>query len=349
MAAMGTGAGGFPGQHVARIIFEALLEHAQNPGELREVVLSLPNASIKKAFVDELVALRAEGRLRLSDDTRSLDNLILGVNDHQSKHSSRPILADRYVLLEEIGRGGFAIVHLAWDLVLRKVVAIKVLRPDRVFEAEYVSSMKREAAVLMDLSHESILRLYHFEPCERDGEAFLVMEYVPWPSGEKWIADAGAFGLPVSAIIDVGILLCHALHYAHERGVLHLDVKPRNVFVDSSAERAKIADFGLARVLSTGSTKALACWPQGTPAYMAPEQKVPGARLGIQTDVYLVAATLWDFTTGSPPHGNQPTQAPKPDRIGLMNVLRNALRPEPFARPRDCLALAADLAGLRST
>jgi O-acetyl-ADP-ribose deacetylase (regulator of RNase III) len=243
-------------------------------------------------------------------------------------HTSRPVLGGRYVLLEEIGRGGMAVVHIAWDLVLRRTVAIKILRPD----CADPHSLKREAATAFELTHHGIVRLYHFEPPRDKTDAYLVMEYLSWPSGEKWIADAGEAGLPVRAVQDVGIRVCDALAYAHSRNVLHLDIKPSNIFVDPAGESAKLGDFGLAQISGSGGA-ALQVRPVGTPAYMAPEQIAVGAKVTAATDVYQVAATLWDFATGNPPRPLSGFVHVGSDREPLLGALRHALAPDPKGRP----------------
>ena len=239
---------------------------------------------------------------------------------------TRPVLDSRYVMLEEIGRGGMAVVHLAWDLVLRRTVAIKVLRPD----CGDPHSLRREAAAAFELTHQGIVRMYHFEPAQAGSDAYLVMEYVTWRSGEKWIADAGDIGLPIRAVRAVGLAVCDALAYAHSRNVLHLDVKPSNIFVDPAGESAKLGDFGLARFSGTAGA-TLQVRPAGTPAYMAPEQMTVGARVSAATDVYQMAATLWDLMTGQPPQPG--TLDVTPDRQSLATALREALLPDPTLRP----------------
>jgi serine/threonine-protein kinase len=247
-----------------------------------------------------------------------------------SSDSSRPLLSGRYVLLEEIGRGGMAVVHLAWDLVMRSTVAIKILQPD----CTDPQSLKREAGAAFALTHDAIVRLYHFEPARSGAELpYLVMEYLTWPSGEKWIADAGESGLPVRAVRDVGVHVCDALAYAHNHNILHLDIKPANIFVDPAGECAKLGDFGLAR-LSSPRGAVLQGRPIGTPAYMAPEQRVLGARVSSATDVYQIAATLWDFLTGSPPSApHLETEHLASDRRTLLAVLSQALVSDPAVRP----------------
>jgi serine/threonine-protein kinase len=244
--------------------------------------------------------------------------------------ASRPVLGRRYVLLEELGRGGMGIVYLSWDLVLQRSVAVKVVRGDRA-EA---TSLKQEATAAFELNHPSIVRTYHFEPARADTASFLVMEYLRWPSGEKWIADAGIGGLPARAVARVGARIAEALAYAHSQRLLHLDIKPSNIFVDPGGESAKLGDFGLARVTSgSGSTLQLA--PAGTPAYMAPEQREHGATITSATDVYQFGATLWDFATGGPPKrgdlGNGSSDASPRGKI--LQVAKAALSSVPSDRP----------------
>jgi O-acetyl-ADP-ribose deacetylase (regulator of RNase III) len=247
---------------------------------------------------------------------------------------ARPVLGRRYVLLEELGRGGFGVVDLAWDLVLRRTVAIKRMYPGK----SDPDLLRREAALAMDLTHEGIVRLYHFEPRSGDMDPFLVMEHVPWSTGEKWIAEAGRVGLPPRVVLEVGRRACDALAYAHGRGILHLDIKPGNLFVDPAAERTKLVDFGLARAV-THERRAFQHQPAGTPAYMPPEQLVFGARLTPATDVYQLTATLWDLLTGEvpvPPRGASPRGRGWPPAL---EELSRGLALEPSERPVDGAAL----------
>jgi serine/threonine protein kinase len=249
---------------------------------------------------------------------------------------ARPVLEHRYVLLEELGRGGFSVVNMAWDLVLRKIVAIKQMRPE--FAAQEL--LRNEAVVAMDLAHDGIVRMYHFEPGRAGSGPYLVMEYLAWPTGEKWLARAGQSGLPPSVVLEIGLQACHALAYAHDRGVLHLDLKPGNFFVDPAAERIKLADFGLSRSLEH-ARRALMTHPAGTPAYMAPEQAQAGNRVSAATDVFLLAATLWDMLAGAPPHahGSDPQRAVRPGlRKEVLECLVPALARTPGDRPRDARA-----------
>jgi serine/threonine-protein kinase len=216
-------------------------------------------------------------------------------------------------------------------LVLRRAVAIKRLRE----EIAMSEMLRREAVVSLDLAHEGIVRVHHFEPRHEVGGPFLVMEYIDWPSGEKWMAEAGATPLPTEAVLTVGERLCSALAFAHGRGVIHLDIKPSNIFVDPSAEQTKLADFGIASILRAGVPKAVSLQVVGTPAYMAPEQKVPGGVVSPATDVYQLAATLWDLLTGSPPGGAvHPAAQADRRRAAALGAVAAGLERDPARRPR---------------
>jgi O-acetyl-ADP-ribose deacetylase (regulator of RNase III) len=343
--ALATGAAGADFRISAEQLGEAIRAHTANPTVLRLIVLVTPVPNAFRAFLavfaapsdDEFVATAAVSKLRAArssaDEPSTISSPLVSSAARPAARiddqTSRPLLGDRYVLLEEIGRGGMAVVHLAWDLVLRHTVAIKILRPDCADQ----HSLKREAATAFELTHDGIVRLYHFEPARDKSDAYLVMEYLSWPSGEKWIADAGEAGLPVRAVQEVGIRVCNALAYAHSRKILHLDIKPSNIFVDPAGESAKLGDFGLAQISGTGGA-VLQVRPAGTPAYMAPEQIAVGAKLTAATDVYQMAATLWDFVTGTPlkPLSMLMTDFGS-DRQPLLAALMQALRPDPTQRP----------------
>ena len=263
------------------------------------------------------------------------------------RHASRPLLSRRYVLLEEIGRGGVGIVYLAWDLVLHQAVAIKTLRPSETDSKQRIDGLKKEAALQMRLAHDGIVRLFHFEPSESSVGAYLIMEYVSWTPGDRWIAEAGPGGLPPAAVLTVGVKLCDALACAHDAGVLHLDVKPSNIFIDSSGERTKLADFGIATVLGPRQQGALVTNLMGTPAYMAPEQKVRGEKIGPRTDVYLLAATLWECITGEKPGDGSRSVPRDPTTAAALAVLLQALAPTPDQRPADMRMFGSLLSGAR--
>ena len=250
--------------------------------------------------------------------------------------SMRPVLDGRYVLLEELGRGGMGVVYLSWDTVLRQVVAIKTLRPGERLSRERAEALRREAALQIRLIHDGIVRVLHFEPSEPRIGPYIIMDYLSWPSGERWAAEAGMAGLPVRSVLRVGIRLCDALACAHNANVLHGDIKPSNVFVDPSAELAKLADFGIARAVGERQRSALVTRLAGTPAYMAPEQRSVGARVGPWTDIYLLGRTLAEFLNSGVSDGGAGLRLPSENWLKpVVSVLERALSPSPDARPKQ--------------
>jgi O-acetyl-ADP-ribose deacetylase (regulator of RNase III) len=272
---------------------------------------------------------------------------------HAKGHSvvapNRPLVSNRYVLLEELGRGGMGVVYLSWDIVLRQVVAIKTLRPGEQVARERAEALRREAALQIGLVHEGIVRLLNFEPWDETVGPYIIMEYLSWTSGDRWIAEAGLSRLPVRSVLTVGVRLCEALAYAHTSNVLHGDIKPSNVFIDPTGDRAKLADFGIARVIGIRERSALVTTLVGTVAYMAPEQKEFGARVGPWTDIYLLARTLADLigarttTRGAVEFPGDVWMEP------AVSVLRRGLAPEPRNRPTDAQEFGRLLSGALAT
>lgn len=254
---------------------------------------------------------------------------------------SRPLVNGRYVLLEEIGRGGMGVVYLSWDIVLRHTLAIKTLQPGQRISRDRIERIKKEAALQLPLAHEAIVRLFHFEPWSPSVGPYLIMEFVPWTTGDRWIAEAGSDGLPPHMVIDVGLKLCAALASAHDAGVLHGDIKPSNIFIDPSGEQAKLADFGIATALGPKRQDAVVTRLIGTPAYMAPEQRIIGAKVGPWTDVYMLAGTLWSLMTGQPPGTPQTDPMTTIANRSLLATLHRGLAERVDQRPQDARQFAA--------
>jgi O-acetyl-ADP-ribose deacetylase (regulator of RNase III) len=262
-----------------------------------------------------------------------------------SIQESRPLVGNRYVLLEELGRGGMSIVYLAWDIVLRKTVAIKTLRPGERMAQSRIEGLRQEAALQIGLVHHGIVRLFNFEPWDETVGPYIIMEYVPWMSGDRWIAEAGLSRLPLRAVLSVGICLCDALAHAHNANVMHGDIKPSNVFVDPAGRAAKLADFGIARAVGGTERSALVTRLIGTPRYMAPEQKTVGALVGPRTDLYLLSRTLADFI-GATVDNDGAVGLPDDATVApAAAVLKRGLANEADHRPMDATEFGSLLQG----
>src|SRR3989440_580404 len=217
-------------------------------------------------------------------------------------------LAGRYTVVRELGRGGMATVYLATDVKLGRRVAIKVLPPTT---RAYLGSgrFQREVLFAAQLSHPHIVPL--FEADEADGLLFYVMEYVEGESLQDRLARDGP--LAVEEAIRITAEVGDALEYAHESGVIHRDIKPGNILL--SRGHAMVSDFGIAKVLfesgtATGGSAITGTGiTVGTAEYMSPEQASGEKRIDARSDVYALAAVLYEMLAGEPPFTGPSAQA----------------------------------------
>ncbi|MDT8305161.1 MAG: rhomboid family intramembrane serine protease [Anaerolineae bacterium] len=261
----------------------------------------------------------------------------------------------RYAVLSRIGSGGFATVYRARDTNLDREVALKVMRPLLLSDVAFVERFRQEARVVANLDHPSIVPVYDYGDIE--DRLCLVMKLLPGGS----LADLLAAGpLPWPRVLQLTSQIAAALDYAHERGLVHRDVKPENVLLDGEGN-AVLGDFGLVRALESGRlTTSLSGGVLGTPAYLAPEvwNGQSGTR---QTDVYSMACLVFEMVSGmqlfdapTPPatmmlHFRAP-QFPEswPQGVppGVERVLRKALARHAEDRQPTAGAFAVELAAL---
>jgi hypothetical protein len=200
-----------------------------------------------------------------------------------------------YEIGTELGRGGFGVVLAGRHKQLGRAVAIKELPPGLAGDPAVRQRFLAEARVLASLDHPHIVPIYDF--VESGGVCLLVMEALP--GGTVWSAFSEK-GYPPAAACAVVMVACAGLHHAHQKGVLHRDVKPENLLLTMNGQ-VKVADFGIAKVL--GDNDALATNAGeilGTPAYIAPEQ-AQGGLLGPQADVYAAGVMLYELLSGKLP------------------------------------------------
>jgi len=200
-----------------------------------------------------------------------------------------------YELLRRLGEGGMAQVYLARDIRLGREVAVKVLDQRLAERPGFRERFEREARVAASLDHPNIVQLYDFGDSER--QLYLVMPYVSGGSLQDMLRRAPFAGGEVATF---GSQMADALDYAHQRGVIHRDVKPANMLVHADG-RLLLSDFGLAKILSSAQPQAA---PRrhpdaGTPEYMAPEQ-IEG-RSDERTDIYALGVVLYLLLTSHLP------------------------------------------------
>ena len=213
------------------------------------------------------------------------------------------VLAGRYEIVRELGRGGYSVVYLAKDRMVGSEVALKLLVPPPAAAQVARERMRREVQAVRGLSHANIVAVFDF--LEDGPWSFIVMEYVAGPDLQVRVRDRGA--LDASQAVQVGRDIAAALTAAHRRGILHRDVKPPNVLLEADG-RARLTDFGSAKLdgqLGVTGTGALA----GTLAYTSPEV-LAGRRGDARADVYALGLTLYFALTGDLPERSSPHLPP---------------------------------------
>jgi serine/threonine protein kinase len=201
----------------------------------------------------------------------------------------------RYQILKEIGKGSMGVVYEAHDPNLDLSVALKVLRQDRVESESFVRRFIAEARVLGRLDHTNIVRVYNVD--EDHGTAYIAMEFI---EGESLGDIAQKKRCTMEEIIQLGITISNALGYAHQKKIVHRDVKPGNILIKTDGV-LKITDFGIAHIQDeSAAEKTQAGEILGTPAYMSPEQ-VKGQQIDGRSDIFSLGIILYELCTGTRP------------------------------------------------
>lgn len=205
------------------------------------------------------------------------------------------LLNDRYQLLERLGSGGMAEVFRARDLMLDRIVAIKVLRTDYSVNPDFQNNFRMEARSAANLSHPNIVTVHDFGFA--DNLLYIVMEFIPGKDLKQLIRERGRFS--VEAGIPLITQACAGLGYAHRAGIVHCDVKPHNMLV-SPEGRLKVTDFGIARALATITPGERSDVVWGSPLYFSPEQ-AQGEPPSPASDVYSLGVVMYELLCGTPP------------------------------------------------
>jgi TolB-like protein/predicted Ser/Thr protein kinase len=297
-------------------------------------------------LADESVAGLAEpGR---DDGARAADR----------KKAARPasMLGDfgDYELVKEIGRGGQGVVYRAHQKSLNRTVALKVIGLGYWATEAHLKRFRREAEAAASLDHSGIVPIY--EVGEREGSCYFSMKFVEGGQLDEVIKREP---MSIRQAAELIAKVARIVHYAHEHGILHRDIKPGNILLDAKGEPL-LTDFGLARLVETESTVTRTMDVLGTPSYMAPEQAVGNnAAVSSATDVYGLGAVFYQLLTGHPPFAGGTTYEtikllldtePRPPRLlnpkidrELSTICLKCLEKDPKRRYPSALALAEDL------
>lgn len=259
----------------------------------------------------------------------------------------------RYQITKELGRGSMGVVYQAHDPQIDRVIALKVLRPDRMSSAGFVQRFMREAKAIGRITHPNIVTVY--DVGEDQETVYIAMEFL---EGRPLNAFAQEKPLTPADIADIGIQVAQSLDYAHARGIVHRDIKPQNIMI-TPANQVKITDFGIAHIDDPdASHQTQAGEILGTPNYMPPEQ-VLGKKVDGRSDLYSLGVILYELATGQRPfkgdnlaaifHAITAETPARPDTLNpdlpaaLSDIILRCLEKDPAARFQNGQELAAAL------
>jgi tetratricopeptide (TPR) repeat protein len=302
--------------------------------------LRLTEVLVSKGYLDADQVTRIRGELAFAEP-EAPEEVRAAARDPRK-------LIGRYVVVDELGRGGMGIVYKAWDGDLRRFVALKVLSGP--WDDEDLARFRREAQSAAGLNHPNIITV--FEVSTSDDSPYIALELVDGKTldGRKLTAPKAA---------ELMITIARAVDVAHKRGLIHRDLKPSNIMIDAKGS-PRVMDFGLAKAVRSSSQITVSGTVVGTPAYMSPEQAQGRVReMDKRSDIFSLGAMLYELLTGEAPfRGKTPLETltavvackplrptklapsvPKP----LEAILLRCLHKEPSGRYPSCEALARDL------
>ncbi len=262
------------------------------------------------------------------------------------------VFDNRYEVVRALGSGGMAEVYLANDRILGRQVALKVLSARYAHDAQFVERFRREASSAASLNHPNIVQIY--DRGEAEGTYYIAMEYLDGRSLKEIILKYAP--LSPDLVVSVSVQILEALRFAHRRDVIHRDIKPQNIIVDSEG-RVKVTDFGIARA-GSASTMTEAGSIIGTAHYLSPEQ-AQGQPVEAASDLYSLGVVMYEMATGKLPfdgdnpvgiamqHAHERPVAPRtitPDiPENLEGVILRSLGKHPIERYLTAQAMLADL------
>jgi len=333
----------------------------------RKVSIIKPDPSNRDGFDDVEGQIKSLARVSIAPDAlETIDaNAASTQNSGKNKLATSESVSiesmhiDGFLLEDHIGTGGFAHVFKAWEKSLARPVAIKLLDKNRI-NARNRHRFLREAKAASSVRSPHVVQVLTSGEAD-NGQPFIAMELVDGDTLSQWIAKRSGT-LDVQSI-EQGVKLleqiCQGVQAVHDAKLLHRDIKPGNIFVDSNSSVAKLGDFGLIRILDEDTvTLTRAAELAGTPAYMSPEQTVPNSDLDSTSDVYGLGASLYQVLTGQPPFRGSSVSIlkqvnesqPLPPRQlnehvskDLETICLKALEKEPHRRYTSADAMAQDL------
>ncbi|MFC2156371.1 protein kinase [Acidobacteriota bacterium] len=225
-----------------------------------------------------------------SKSTSKTDTLQTPVN----KLSTGTTFADRYQVIEELGKGGMGKVYKVFDTEIQEKIALKLLKPEIAADSQTIERFRNELKFARKIGHRNVCRMYDLNRI--DGTYFITMEYVPGEDLKNFINRVGR--LPIPKAVSIAEQVCEGLAEAHRQGVVHRDLKPQNIMIDWDGN-ARVMDFGIARFIKAkGITDAGIMI--GTPEYLSPEQ-AETKDVDLRSDLYTLGIILYEMLTGVVP------------------------------------------------
>lgn len=277
----------------------------------------------------------------------------------------KPNLSERYEVLQFVGSGGMGSVWKAYDKSADKMLAVKVLRPELALDRGAMKRFAEEAKAAAAMTHANLASIYG-TGATKDGSPYILMDFLEGPNLAEVIESAGS--LELHRTLNIIIQVCEALQHAHEKGIVHRDVKPSNIILQVDAEGSelvKLVDFGIAKVIPTVDSQSKQFTQTGellgSPLYMSPEQCL-GEKIDARSDLYSLACVLYEALTGlSPFEAENPVkillkhltaEAPilsteTAQKAELQCILEAALQRRPELRYQDAASMRSDLTSVK--
>lgn len=267
---------------------------------------------------------------------------------------TKPDHIAKYEILDELGRGSFAVVYKARDTTLDRTVALKVLAPHLSWEPDFVHQFRREAKAVAQLHHPHIVVVH--EIGEEEGQLYIGMEYIQGRTLAHKLIEEGA--LPLDHVVTILEQLADALDYAHTKSILHRDVKPGNIMVTEGGRvdlHTTLMDFGLMKAMEGSQYVRTSGQIVGTPEYMSPEQ-AEGEELDYRSDLYALGVVAYQMSTGQAPftapsplavlrgHTDKPPPSPRDLNPQLSPEVEQVLLKTLAKKPNDRYQSAGALA-----
>ncbi len=258
------------------------------------------------------------------------------------------LIKERYKIVELLGEGGMAFVYKAKDMQLKRMVAIKTLKPNYVEQTTFVERFKREAQTAANLNHPNIVQIFDWGIEE---EPYFVMEYIEGNTLTSIISNRKTISL--SDILFIGAQVANGLQAAHSQGLVHRDIKPGNIMITPGG-KVKVTDFGIVSIQNEESDITKTGSILGTASYISPEQ-AQGKSVSVGSDLYSLGTVLYELITGKPPfeaespiatatkHLTEKPEKPSKHRKDLPKGIENAILKLLHKIPKDRFKSAEDL------